>query len=187
MRIALGPQRPRVGVLYTDAEGAGGLGAVFFIEDRAFWFEDSAPLAFYQGLEIRKTQIIPLEALAVLSAIMKFGNMIVGGRILVFVDNQSVLGALRKGSSPSQDLLRIVGAVWDEANRLNIQAIFLWVPSALNIADFPSRASDPQIPGSSKVQLGGILAEVSEQLMSKGLGRRPTIGEQASVATDSGL
>ena len=78
-------------------------------------------------------------------ALCRFERHLIGKRVAVFVDNQSALGAFKKGSSSVDDLLDIVTEVWEWAVGRSVTPVFFWVPSALNIADAPSRGVHPGI------------------------------------------
>ena len=57
------------------------------------------------ALCVRQTQIMPLEALAVLQAFIFFLPMGLQGRdILLFIDNQAVCSSLTKGASSAEDV-----------------------------------------------------------------------------------
>ena len=135
-----GPRPQKVCVLYTDAEGSGGIGALFETAGKsALSFRGRLNIHKLPFLVDRKTQIIPFESLAVLASIKLWRSELAGARLLIFIDNQSSLGALRKGRSRAPDLSRIVEEILDVLDEISCQIIPLWVPSCLNIADFPSR------------------------------------------------
>ena len=67
--------------------------------------------------------------------------------MVVCVDNETVVGAVKKGSSAKEDLLVIVGMILDKLFLLRVEARFIWVPSALNCSDFPSRSKVFDIEG----------------------------------------
>lgn len=68
-----------------------------------------------------------------------FARQLNGCRAVLFVDNQSALGALRKGSSSSWDMQALVEIFWSQVASTCTQVFFRYVPSKLNIADWPSR------------------------------------------------
>ena len=136
----VGPLPERVVSVYSDAEGGGGVGAVLATPTKTLWFRgtiDSSKL----GLEPRDTQIIPLEALAQLVALRVWHSELGGCKLLMFIDNQSALGAIRKGRSDKEDIHQIVTHLVDLMDSLHVRPVFLWVPSPLNIAGFPSRGA----------------------------------------------
>ena len=150
-----GPRPQKVCVLYTDAEGSGGVGAIFETAGKpALSFRARMDIHKLPFLVDRKTQIIPLESLVVLASVKLWRSELAGARLLLFIDNQSSLGALKKGRSRAPDLSRIVEAILDLLDEISCQIIPLWVPSCLNIADFPSRGESliDLLPQSVEVQ-----------------------------------
>ena len=129
-------------VLYTDAEGYGGTGAVLSINGDVQWMR-SHVRSFFQKhsvrLSKRVTQIIPYEAIAVLQALCTWRHSLIGKQVLLFIDNTSVLGCVRKGRSRSEDVHEIIALILYTLESANIKAFAHWVPSALNVADVPSR------------------------------------------------
>jgi hypothetical protein len=89
----------------------------------------------------RREHIVALEAraasCAVRYAISRPSSL--GSRVVLLVDNQSVAGALCKGRSSSHLLLRRLRAVTAASLAADLHLVTLWVPSALNPADEPSR------------------------------------------------
>ena len=136
--VPIGPRPDRVVILYTDAAGSGGVGGVLSTPDKLLWFRGSLDIS-KMNLESRKTQIIPLEAAAPLIAVRLLKFEMAASKLVVFIDNQFALGALRKGRSDSNDVHAIVSAFNDILRELSIRPVFRWVPSGLNIADYPSR------------------------------------------------
>ena len=150
-----GPRPQKICVLYTDAEGSGGIGALFETAGKPILsFRNRLDIRKLPFLVDRKTQIIPFESLAVLASIKLWRSELAGARLLIFIDNQSSLGALRKGRSRAPDLSRIVEEILDILDKISCQIIPLWVPSCLNIADFPSRGESLSdlLPNSVEVQ-----------------------------------
>jgi hypothetical protein len=129
--------------LYTDAEGSGGLGALLSSESSQWYTKGSVPSWLPKLLAPRKTQIFVYETLMVLAAFHVFVRQLQGRRVLVFIDNTSALGAIKKGSSSSTDVHALVGLLWLRLAAQRIWAVFRWVPSKLNLADPPSRGREP--------------------------------------------
>jgi len=128
---------------YSDAEGSGGLGIVLCL-DTILWAQGSAPSAADLGLLSRKTQIHAYEMLGALAALQTLGPRLRQRRLLLFIDNQSALGILRKGScSSAADLTALAAFFNSECRRLQCDAHLFWIPSRLNPADPPSRGSSP--------------------------------------------
>lgn len=135
--LGLSAQEPLL--VYTDASGAGGLGAVFVGPSSCCWVSGQVPRGFGHYLKRRRTQICVYETLMVVCALRIFGSHFHGCRVVFFVDNQSALGALRQGTSSSWDLRALVEVFWDRMATLQCQVFFRFVPSKLNLADWPSR------------------------------------------------
>ena len=90
-------------VLYTDAEGIGGLGACLFRDGAAHWWQLRVP-AFCRAMahELGYPRGMPIflyEAMAPFVACRFWQRLLTGRTLLVFVDNLTLFGALRKGRS----------------------------------------------------------------------------------------
>ena len=141
---SVGPAPQRTCTLYTDADGSGGIGAVLLTPNKKLFFMhkvDSSALR----LRDRETQIIPLEVIAALVATYAFKNELGGCSLIAFIDNQSGLGALKKGRSHASDVHALVQDCLDSLENLHAKPQWLWVPSCLNVADYPSRGIDPAL------------------------------------------
>ncbi len=130
-------------LVYTDAEGSGGLGAVLSGDGTSEWCMGTADSRFLEVLSPRKTQIFALETVMVLLATVLWQKKLSGCRVLFFIDNTSTLGCLRKGSSKKVDVHAMVTFFWDFAALHHIEVHFRWVPSKLNLSDRPSRGKAP--------------------------------------------
>ena len=132
-------------ILYTDAEGNGGLGAVLADSSGSSWFSCSAPSSATFCMAPRKTQTFPLEVLAVCAALRIWRGRLRGRSVLVFADHTAAMASLRKGRSRQPDVHGLVTRIWDDiCDSVMVSSIkFLWVPSKLNLADLPSRGSAP--------------------------------------------
>ena len=126
-------------VIYTDAEGNGGIGGVLLLDSSREWFAGQVPPGLADKLKPRKTQIFPFEVIAAVVALIKWGPLIQGRRVAFFIDNFAARGSLASGRSSQADVNGIIGVTWQVVVSACISIFFLWVPSALNIADFPSR------------------------------------------------
>jgi ribonuclease HI/cell division protein ZapA (FtsZ GTPase activity inhibitor) len=149
-RVQLNGSRSPPMLLYTDAEGSGGLGAVLFSHQQSSphsWLFGHAPQDIVARFQSRRTQIVPLEALAVIAAVITWTHLLRGQRVIIMVDNVSVVGALRKGSSRKRDINLIIGAIHMHALAHDIDLFVHWVPSRYNIADLPSRGRPPSVQG----------------------------------------
>ena len=130
-------------ILYTDAEGSGGLGGVIDVDNTASWFSASTPDSVTSAMLPRKTQIFPLEVLAVAAALRLWKDKVSGRHLVVFVDNTSALAALRKGSSKVSDVHGLIALTWQQLLSSVSSVKFFWVPSKLNLSDLPSRGLTP--------------------------------------------
>ena len=143
--LPLFPREDAPLILYTDASGAprNGLGAVLIDGKRVYWTSSTCPASVLQGLTPRKTQINPLEVVGVLLGLWTFAAHMEGRRLVVLIDNQAALGAVRKGRSSVPDINSLVFACRGLARGCSDDPVFIWVPSELNWADAPSRGVAP--------------------------------------------
>ncbi|CAE7409333.1 DNA (cytosine-5)-methyltransferase 3A [Symbiodinium microadriaticum] len=93
-----------------------------------------------QCLQDRKTQIMPLEALAILQCFVVFGSRFTGRDILLFVDNQAVCAGVAKGACSSADCARIISACHLLWAKMGCRVWIEWIPSDDNPSDGLSRA-----------------------------------------------
>ena len=86
------------------------VGAVIFSREREIPLATSiaVPQEVIDTWIPRKTQISMVETIAVNVALETFEVMIVGKRILVMIDSESVLGAIVKGYSDREDICGLV-------------------------------------------------------------------------------
>ena len=99
-----GPLVPRKDpplVLYTDASGQplNGPRAVLIDGDSTLWTGCQCPESLISSLPDRATQINPLEVCGVIIilGLWTFQEFLLGRRVIVYIDNQAALGAIRKG------------------------------------------------------------------------------------------
>ena len=104
---------------------------------------DHAPSTFYDRLFTRRTQILPLELVAVYLALQIYGKRRRGSQFIFFIDNTAALASLSKGASRAPDVNNLVHATWRLAHRLDIELFLFWVPTKFNLADEPSRGRRP--------------------------------------------
>jgi hypothetical protein len=132
-------------ILYTDASGhpMNGLGAVLMDGDSTWWTKASCPGHLMESLSARATQINPMEVCGVILGLWTFAREIRGRRILVFIDNQAALGAIKKGRSSVPDFNELVFYARFVCTDNSVEPVFMWVPSELNWSDAPSRGSPP--------------------------------------------
>lgn len=156
------PALPVVDV-FTDASGKPPCAAAVMHDQGRFAYTVSHPsggtLAEFQ--ERSDDQIMALELLAVVLALASFKAALVGRNVRLWIDNQGGQFALLRGSAKALDHNRLVHEVWSFALRHGIGLWLERVPSALNIADEPSRGETSTVRG-----LGAQLTEPSLQLHS---------------------
>ena len=126
-------------IIYSDADGSGGLGWMIFTENTCLWAGGLMPADLSTLLLPRKTQIHALEMTALIAALHSNLRHLHRRRLLAFVDNQSAVGALKKGSSSARDLAALAEVAHALAARCSCELFLHWVPSSLNLADPPSR------------------------------------------------
>ena len=132
-------------LVYTDAEGSSGLGAVLHTPSKTVWFQDHVPTEVTSALSRRKTQIFAYEVIAVWAAVQRFSPQLSGKHVVFFIDNKSALHSLVKGSSRASDVHLLVRRIWDLLRQHGIKPTFKWVPSKLNLSDLPSRGRPPVV------------------------------------------
>ena len=101
-------------IIYIDAEGQGGVGAVLVHSpsQEVTFCKGMIPNRLVKRLERRRTQINLFELLAVWAAIRTFQHWLRGRSIVLFIDNQSALNMCIKGHSPCQDANLILHELW---------------------------------------------------------------------------
>ena len=141
-------------VLYTDASfenNRGHIAAVLFdIENntpgkaRKIDTILSSPASEEMiGLFRNTSTIFGLELTAVVMAIFQFRLRFTGKSIVVYVDNNAVLGALVKGQTAGNPAHAFISGMWMAAATLSMTIWFERVPSATNVADLPTRGRTP--------------------------------------------
>ena len=136
--------------LFTDAsfdlQKGGGLGAVLVSHEGqviswfGFWAETSDLTIFLT--DGRETAIGELETLVVAMALFIWCQRLKSTPLMVYIDNEGSKFSLIKGYSSSQSITAICALA---ATYLDAYCILPWfsrVPSASNLADFPSRLKD---------------------------------------------
>ena len=140
-----------------------GLGAVLVEGDSIRWTRSTCPGYLLESLADRATQINPMEVCGVILGLWTFRDRIRDRRLLVFVDNQAALGALKKGRSSVPDLNALVSVCRELLAHSASRPVFFWVPSELNWADAPSRGQAPlrgdkTVPVTHWQSLGALFA-----------------------------
>ena len=119
--------------MFTDASDKG-WGATLFTQGRMFSFG-----AVFSNKEAKR-HINEKESMAIVLALEHFASLLHGRDIILKIDNTSVIGALRKGYSPSFRMnSRVTEALDALHDREGATFAFEYVPSKDNLADFPSR------------------------------------------------
>ncbi len=120
--------------LYTDAS-LSGAGAVLFTDSGEVltWSRKFTPLESSRRIE-------ELEAIAASEAFTFFGPQMKDKSITMYIDNTSVLGAVRKGHSPSFNLNKHISALASDTRARLVRLEY--VRSAENPADYESRLHD---------------------------------------------
>ena len=127
-------------ILYSDAEGNGGVAAVAVFNDHGVFMRGKIPNSVRSMLVRRRTNIVAFELLIAVAALVSFcPEMLVGKHIDHYIDSQPALSCILKGSSKQQDLSDIAGRLWFECCHRMINYVVRYVPSKCNLADGPSR------------------------------------------------
>ena len=133
------PRHDRV-ILYSDADGSGGLAAVAIRRDTKIFMRGTVPRNLRKRLRRRKTNIVAFELIIAVAAMVSFcPEMLMNVDVHHYVDSQPAISCILKGSSPQQDLSDIAGKLWFECCHRMIDYTVRYVPSKCNLADGPSR------------------------------------------------
>ena len=126
---------------WTDAAGASRwLAAVVFARGYWHWTRVLLPQEVWDSLLCRQDdQISAQELLAVPLAYASFPDLLRGCLLLLFVNNQGVLGSMLRGSAGAPDLNAAVGQVWLDIASAGIGLHVARVESRANVADGPTR------------------------------------------------
>ena len=87
----------------------------------------------------RKSQISMVEMFATVVALETFRDQITDASVLLFVDSESVQGALVKGYSAREGLCELVGSFWKLALDVKVNLFIDRISTDANPADPPSR------------------------------------------------
>ena len=141
-RYRLAPPVDDPVVVFTDATGKGGAGAVLILKELqdAHCAVGHVPESLRQRPTVRKTQVTPYKLLVPLAATLTWPSLMTAKVVIFYLDNDAAQGILFKGSSTSPDLNCIAGDTWDVLHSLGIEPFFKRVPSALNCSDPLSRS-----------------------------------------------
>ena len=125
---------------------------------------DDATIRYFMRHE-RRTYIAQLEAVAALSALLTYPEMLAGRRVVHFVDNTVALSAIVHGYARKPDMAALSNAYTLYAAGLRAQTYLDYVASKANIADLPSRRSFamPRALG-AEVHVGGMVVPTGGML-----------------------
>ena len=155
--IQHGPPRPIMSaqaqkadaVIFTDGsfpDGSEGSplkpwigGVLFKIGCQPLQFGCEVPQSLIDRWLPRKSQIAMVEMFATLVALETFREQISDSSPLLFVDSESVQGALVKGYSAREDLCELVGSFWKLALDVKVNLYIDRISTDANPADPPSR------------------------------------------------
>ena len=128
-------------VVYTDADGRGGVGGVLFRQGHArpLFFRWRVPQSWHARMKPRKTQIEVYEAIATVVALYTFAPYVEGSDLWLFVDNTGAQAAITKGVGGEDDVNAIASAFWTQAAAEDLGIWVERVDSESNPADVPSR------------------------------------------------
>ena len=104
------------------------------------------------------------------------GRILLGRRVLHFVDNTVALSKAVHGYANEPDMAAATNAIHVCDAVFGIDAWFEWVPSHANVSDLPSRE-----PATWDDEARAIMAALRERMAAQGFGRRdlrlPTVAE----------
>ncbi|KAJ3534181.1 hypothetical protein NMY22_g7033 [Coprinellus aureogranulatus] len=127
----ISPERETMHI-YTDAAGTKGLGGHF----GNCWYSERCPRRY------RHEHIQVKEMLAVLHAVLRWGNELRRKHVIFHVDNEAIVSAINKLSIDSVPTMKILKSLISLACRLDFSFSSLWLSSSDNaIADAASRFS----------------------------------------------
>ena len=128
-------------VVYTDADGRGGVAGVLFRQGHArpLFFRWRVPQSWHARMKPRKTQIEVYEAIATVVALYTFAPYVEGSDLWLFVDNTGAQAAITKGVGGEDDVNAIASAFWTQAAAEDLGIWVERVDSESNPADLPSR------------------------------------------------
>ena len=128
-------------LVYTDADGAGGIGVFvhWCATSKQEYASGEVPRRWRACMEPRKTQINMYELSAVLAAWETWSSQLAGSRVAFFIDNKPALDIVLSGWSRHADLNWVAGQCWLRIAAAECTVMWSWVPSKSNPADAPSR------------------------------------------------
>jgi hypothetical protein len=133
--------RKRV-LVYTDATGRGTMAYVIKGPGCQVFASAEAPAGLRSWLQPRETQVGPFELVAAIAGVERAMESFPDCEIILFIDNQSALGVVGNGSSPVPDMCALVQGLWFACAAKGVFLVTFWVPSELNLADWPTRPDE---------------------------------------------
>ena len=137
--VELAPSTRRRVTVYTDAAGDGGVGLVAHTSDGVVWSASRVPRRVADRFRGRSNSIVAHE-LAAAAAALEWLCTEEGVEVLLFVDNQNVEAAIRKGYSRVRDLHEHASSIWRTAAARKQHLVVARVASGGNPADEPTRS-----------------------------------------------
>jgi len=111
-------------------------------------------------------QIGFLEMLAVMLMVGTCGDLVAGSALVVFIDNDGVLGTLIKGGRKSPEQNLAAGRFWIWAARTNTAVYLARVESKANIADGPTRGACADLEALGAVRIDPCLPAWTDDVWS---------------------
>lgn len=102
-------------------------------------FSEVIPEAIQAKWLPRNTQIVPIEMVAPILALMTFRDRLLNTDLLLLIDSESVEASLVKGYSSREDLCDLISAFWNLITELKVRVFIDRVSTDANPADWPSR------------------------------------------------
>jgi hypothetical protein len=183
LRVPMVAARMRPVLVYTDASFAvvGGrrvarLGMYVFdpVTGAEFWAKLIVPESFYAHFAPdMKTYIAQVELLVAIAAYFTVPDLLRGRAVLHFIDNTTALSALVNGYARKPDCAALVNSFHETVMDLRCYIWAEWVPSAANIADWPSRPELERYVPSSAVEIDLVLpplplwAELADEMVDE--------------------
>ena len=156
--VPLAPPQRRRSIFYSDATGAGSIAWVAEVGGSLKkWAASTVPVSLRRWACRRKVQIATWELVAAVCALWSLLDSISAleaTEVHIFVDSSAALGCLMRGSSRRRDWNALVQHLWFETARRGILLLGWWVPSALNLADAPTRQAKKRLEMESLLEAG---------------------------------
>ena len=136
--------RSKATTMFCDASSSPPIvAAVLFHNDEVSYCVSRVPDDVVKLFDARSdNQIMALELYAILTGICSFRKHIANKTVRIWTDNVGGECALKKQTAKAQDHNRLVHRIWVLAAQLNCGIWIGRVPSALNIADGPTRPNE---------------------------------------------